>query len=91
MSARLAAIRDLGCCICGRTAIIHHIPPGHRRGGDDRHTWRDDRYVIPLCPTHHNMGGYGVAIHSGRVGWEERHGTAARWLDWVDERMRAHE
>jgi hypothetical protein len=26
--------------------------------------------AIPLCPTHHQHGGYGVAIHAGKKAFE---------------------
>lgn len=28
-----------------------------------------------------------AAIHAGRVGWANRHGTEAEWLDWVEDRV----
>ncbi len=83
----LDRVAALGCCICGRPAAIHHVPPFQRRAGDDRARHRNHRYVIPLCGRHHQTGGYGVAIHAGRVGWANRHGTEAEWLDWVEDRV----
>ncbi|MBC8923070.1 hypothetical protein IAI17_35380, partial [Escherichia coli] len=30
--------------------------------------------TIPLCCQHHRVGGYGVAIHSGKKTWEKKYG-----------------
>lgn len=70
-------VRALGCLICHRPAAIHHV----RRHGEPR----DHLRVLPLCPTHHQHGGHGVAIHAGREEWERVYGTEEELLDLVDE------
>jgi hypothetical protein len=81
---RLTAVAALGCVVCRRPAIIHHVKPRYRRPGDDTHVWRDDRYVLPVCDEHHrNYGVLGVALEAGEDVWMKRHGTQASWLDWV--------
>lgn len=39
-----------------------------------------DFEVIPLCPTHHQTGGYGVALHAGQETFEEKYGTEGQLL-----------
>jgi hypothetical protein len=57
-----------GCIVCGSPAEPHHIEitAGCKKDHDR---------VIPLCPTHHRTGGYGVAIHAGRAEFESKYGT----------------
>jgi hypothetical protein len=50
--AHMDRVRDLGCCVTGRTPVhIHHVMkcPGKNRR-------RDHRFVVPLTPELHNMG-----------------------------------
>lgn len=74
----LDAVAALPCIVCvneglGDTpALVHHVRAGHRR--------RNHFEVIPLCPTHHQYGGLGVAIHAGRKSFEARYGTEAELL-----------
>lgn len=44
-----------------------------------------DYRAIPLCPLHHQTGGYGVAIHAGQKRWEELYGTEEKLLHQVRE------
>ncbi len=76
--AHMARVAELGCLICGRPAELHHPRQG---AGMSRRANSYD--VIPLCPDHHRNGGYGVAIHAGRRGWQEKHGTETRLLEKV--------
>ena len=65
----LSLVADLGCIICLMPAEIHHTY-WNRKGK------RDDRYVIPLCPRHHRIGGEGaLAFHRGRKSFEGEYGT----------------
>ena len=73
----LSAVADLGCCICGKPAEIHHV----RHFGEKRKHSK----VIPLCPEHHRLGS--GAIHSGRASWEFKHGAEDDWLEWVKGQM----
>ena len=71
----LNKVASMGCIVCvnlgvGETpAEIHHI-------GNGTMGKRASNYeVIPLCHIHHRTGGYGVAVHQGRVQWETNFGT----------------
>lgn len=64
-------IRDYGCIICRQEAVIHHVMsdvPG-------KVGRRDDRFVIPLCPTHHNMGNDSVHLLGSERKFEQVHGV----------------
>lgn len=66
----MAAVADLGCLICRGPASLHHIRAGQGLGQK-----ASDYLVIPLCPMHHQHGGHGVAIHSGKRTWESLYGS----------------
>ena len=59
-------IADSGCIACIVLGIgyspceIHHIRTG--TGAGRKSHWSK---AIGLCPNHHRIGGYGVAIHAG--------------------------
>ena len=78
-------VANMGCIVCvndghGETpAEIHHI-------GNGATGMRATNYeVIPLCHTHHRTGGYGVAVHQGRVQWETNFGTEQELLEQIME------
>jgi len=74
----LARVAEMGCIICGSPAEIHHVRAGMGMGQ------RNDHFnVIPLCPNHHRNGGYGVAFHAGKKGFEAKYGTEAELLETV--------
>lgn len=66
-----ARIADLGCVVCllqgyGHSPCeIHHIRTGAGLG--QKSHWSK---AIGLCPTHHRLGGHGVAIHAGVEAFE---------------------
>ena len=81
-------VANMGCCVCvnlelGETpAELHHI-------GNGAMGKRATNYeVIPLCHIHHRTGGYGVAVHQGRVQWESNFGTEqellAQTMEWLN-------
>jgi hypothetical protein len=79
----LAAVADMGCIVCedlgfpGSPAEIHHqLGQG-----------RDNFKVMPLCPTHHRHGGYGVAVHDGTKIWEEVYGTQESLVKRVNKQV----
>ena len=61
-----ARIADSGCVVCNLSGYgyspceIHHIRTG--TGAGRKAHWSK---AIGLCPTHHRLGGSGVAIHGG--------------------------
>lgn len=71
----LAAVAALGCIICRQPAECHHPRRGAGMGRKS-----SDFEVIPLCPRHHRLGGFGVAIHAGQKTWETKYGTEAALL-----------
>lgn len=81
---RFNIIAEMGCRVCGRPAEIHHATSGLGK------SQRDHGSVFPLCPEHHRTGGYGVAIHAGRVKWEGLYGTEQSHVDFVNEYLEAH-
>jgi len=83
----MGRVAALGCIVCedlgypGSPACVHHI---HKQGLSIRANHFD---TIPLCPTHHQNGGFGVAIHAGRKTWESIYGTEEELLARVKERL----
>jgi len=69
-------LSQLGCIVCINlgygfsTPHIHHIR--HGAGMGQKSSWND---AIPLCPNHHQHGGYGIALHAGIKEFEKRYGT----------------
>jgi hypothetical protein len=59
-----ARLREKPCCVpgCTNPSILHHIM--HMDGKERR---RDHRYVVNLCPTHHNMGDLSVHLLGGEA------------------------
>ncbi len=80
----LSRVADLGCIVCRNeglnpsAASIHHIRKGQGMGQRASH-----QETIPLCPIHHQHGGYRVAIHAGQKAFESRYGTETELLEQV--------
>ncbi|WP_410015830.1 Ref family recombination enhancement nuclease [Sodalis sp. C49] len=80
----LSRVVAQGCIVCRNVgygnspAEIHHLRTGQGAGQRASH-----QTVIPLCPQHHRLGGYGVAIHAGQRQWESRYGTELQLLAQV--------
>lgn len=82
----LDRISRIGCIVCrnldypadGQEVAIHHLRAGMGVGMRAK-----DLDSIPLCPLHHQLGGYGVAIHAGQKYWEELYGTELELLSQV--------
>jgi hypothetical protein len=80
----MARVAALGCLVCRAPAEVHHITTGVGMGQ------RASHYdTIPLCPCHHRQGPVGVAIHSGKRTWEQRHGTELELLERTRELLEA--
>lgn len=82
----MGKVAALGCIAClnigypGSPAAVHHILTGAGMGQ------RSSHYdTIPLCGTHHQTGGPGVAIHAGVKTWEGTYGTELELLEQVKE------
>lgn len=83
----MSLVADMGCIACekigyfGTPAELHHIREG--QGGAQR---ASNYEVIPLCPHHHRVGGYGEAFHAGQQVWESKFGAESDLLIEVSER-----
>jgi len=64
-------VASLGCIIpgCEAPAALHH-PLFAKRGNARCPDW----LVVPLCPRHHQHGGYGHCIHNGTQAFEKNIG-----------------
>lgn len=77
----MSRVAELSCVVCRNEGLgnspaeLHH--PRYLAGAGQK---ADDMDVIPLCPTHHRLGGYGIAYHAGPEEWERRYGTEAELL-----------
>ena len=91
-----ARVAELGCIVeiidefgdkrlCGSPACLHH-PRGAKfeTGGGLKSDWKD---LLPLCPTHHQHGGYGVAFHAGKRIWEKKFGTQESLIERRNEQL----
>lgn len=75
----LALVASLPCAVCGATPVeVHHLRSGQGMGQRSGHF-----RTIPLCPTHHRTGGFGVALHAGSREFQRHHGTEEELLAWV--------
>ena len=74
-------LSQFGCIVCRREGWgysaphIHHIR--HGAGIGQKSHWS---LAIPLCPNHHQHGGYGIALHAGQKEFERKFGTEAELL-----------
>jgi len=84
--AELDKVVSRGCIVCEKwhntysPAEAHHVRKGQgtgRRAGNDM--------VIPLCPQHHRIGGYGVAYHAGAKAFAEKYADELTLLEMVKE------
>lgn len=77
----MSRVAELGCVVCrnlgfgASPAELHH--PRYLAGAGQK---AGDEDVIPLCPMHHRIGGYGIAYHAGPEEWERRYGTESELL-----------
>jgi hypothetical protein len=78
----MGVVAGLYCVVCRNLRLgespaeVHHVR--YLAGGGQRSGNMD---TIPLCPNHHRLGGYGVAIHAGQETWERNFGTEAELLE----------
>lgn len=80
----LDRLQYLGCIVC-RNEGYGYTPPAihHLRSGAGMSQRGSHFEAIPLCPTHHNNGGHGVALHAGQKTWEAKFGTERELLAQV--------
>ena len=85
----LDAVASLGCIVCHREGLgfapaeIHHLKRNPETGAHLGMGQRASHFhTIPLCPTHHRAGGFGVAYHAGPRQFEKHFGTEAElWAE----------
>ena len=77
--AHVARVAGMGCLVCNGPAVVHHVTElGHGR------ITRDDRYIVPLCALHHNMGNDSIHLLGSNARFREVHGIdLARESDWL--------
>jgi hypothetical protein len=63
----LSRVAALGCIVCRNLDYAESPAEIIRSSGTGLSVRADNFHVIPLCHAHHRTGGYGVAIHAGRV------------------------
>lgn len=74
-------LTKMGCIVCRNLGFgysaphIHHIR--HGVGIGQKSHWSS---AIPLCPMHHQHGGFGVALHAGQKTFETKYGTESELL-----------
>lgn len=84
----MAKLVQFGCVVCKRfhgvytEPSIHHIREGMGMG--QRNSTEN---CLPLCPNHHQHGGYGVAFHAGKKAFEKTYCSEMELLDWLKERL----
>ena len=81
---RFDKLHRLGCIVCRKKGTysqpaIHHIT----RGGQKR----DHQRTIPLCPYHHQYGGFGEAVHDRYKIFPDRYGTEDELLLMVNKTL----
>ncbi|GAA4652061.1 Ref family recombination enhancement nuclease [Kistimonas scapharcae] len=81
------ALRNTGCIVCINQGIEPAIPASihHIRTGTGAGQKASETDVIPLCPAHHQQGGYGVAFHAGPAIWQELYGSELELVEQVRE------
>jgi hypothetical protein len=78
----MGIVAGLFCVVCRNLRLgespaeVHHVR--YSAGGGQK---SGNLETIPLCPNHHRLGGFGVAIHAGRKTWETIYGTEHDLLD----------
>jgi hypothetical protein len=76
--AHLSKVASLGCLICQRPAICHHIRNRGDGKGNIGFSKKASHYeTIPLCPEHH-VGSF--SIHNTKRQFEDAYGTEAQLL-----------
>lgn len=75
-------LRAQPCAVpgCNRESILHHVM--HMAGKTRR---RDHRFVVPLCPDHHNMGDASVHLLGSEAAFLRVHGVdlvALAMMEW---------
>jgi hypothetical protein len=82
---RFQKLVDLGCVVCLKEGHGHSQPEIHHiRKGQGMGQRAESAKTIPLCPQHHRVGGYGVALHAGQKEFESRYGDEQSLLEFTN-------
>lgn len=83
---RLHKIKHIGCIVCelflgidDSPSDIHHLTDARGRLGDE--------YTIPLCPEHHRIGKYSVAVCHGRKKFTDAYMSELELLKIVNQKI----
>lgn len=76
---------SMGCIACSNIGYQDSPAECHHIGNGTMGKRASNYEVIPLCPTHHRLGGFGVAVHAGRKEFERIHGSEQDLLKQVME------
>ncbi|AUR89854.1 recombination enhancement RecA-dependent nuclease [Vibrio phage 1.133.O._10N.222.51.E4] len=85
--AHIEKVVSLGCVVCSELGIQDSPAEAHHIGNGTMGKKASNFEVIPLCPSHHRLGGYGVAVHAGRKAFESAYGTERGLLEIVLEKV----
>lgn len=91
----LDAVASLGCIVCRNEgngyvpALVHHLRRNPETGAHLGMSQRAEHaWTIPLCPAHHQYGGFGVAYHAGPREFEKNYGTEVELWNQVEEMLK---
>lgn len=70
-------LAEIGCIVCRNYHDAPNVPAEihHVREGQGMAQRASDYLAIPLCPDHHRLGGYGVALHAGQKAFERQYSS----------------
>jgi len=74
-SDHISKVVELGCVACYNMGHNDTPAEAHHIGNGTMSKKASNYHVIPLCPFHHQNGGYGSAVHAGRKAFEKQHGS----------------
>jgi hypothetical protein len=81
VKTRFSLLHGMGCIICRKEYSMYTYPEiHHTRYGRGMGQRKKHAMTIPLCPTHHRLGGIGIAFHAGPETWVHEHGTEEKLL-----------
>lgn len=83
-------LHQLGCIVCNNLGYGYSVPHIHHiRSGVGIAQRSHFTKAIPLCPNHHQHGGYGIALHAGIKEFEKRYGTETELLEQTTKLLEA--
>jgi len=77
----LDTICQFGCIVCFNQNFGYSPAAPHHLDGKTKKNCHFKS--IPLCAQHHQIGGYGIAVHCGRVAFEKKYGSQSDLLKQI--------